>query len=446
MKKTFAILVLCMFMISMIPMAFAENGKNGKYSTQDDEENEIDEPKMMADSEGNTINSIRKAVMAGEREIESLKAEEFRLFQQEQLNKAIELCKETSNDSTKCEEKLQKRTELVQKLQEKDLTRLQKLVELKNKAIERFNEMKDESGFQGFDKDKEFKVRELIKEKKEKSNLNYLNAKARVDEAKAKHLTLKADLAAKLAERKVCKEADDCEEKDKELKIKARDMTSNAADQTIKMLEKVLANVESSEYITEENTIVYKGWLNQEIEDINDVKAKIAALNENSTKEEVNAAMKEMKNAIADAKLVIKSVNARLVNSRMGGVIIKSKYLEVKLNRIMERMTENGKDTTAIQPLVDQFKAKLDTAKAEFQAAQMELDKKVEAKLADTDKKAIDEYVKAAEQHMKLAKQALADAQKILQQIIKSVVSNEGVEELAESNTDAAESAVEGTA
>jgi hypothetical protein len=444
MKKLFTTMVLCVFLFSIVPVAFAANdhvgaGKMKIQAADNETEGEQGSTKLR-----NTFNNIRKAVISEKTKlIKDLKAEDFRQFQKERLQTAVDKCNELDKDTEKCQAKLEKRTELITKLQEKDLARLQKLAEHKAKAAEELQNMTKSEKFKNFDKLKDFKARALGKLDLEKARAKFVNAKEKADEAKEKYNKTKSELKGLSDEEKKCKDDNSCAEVKKKTHAKATEMLTHAADQVLKVIEKLTAKVESAEHLSAEDAAKYKTWLSDETAKINAIKTKISAFNENSTKEEINAAFKELKDAIKETKITIKRVSGALVISRIGGVVVKSKQLEVKLNRIMERMTEAGKDTTTIQPLVDQFNAKLDTAKVEFEAAQDKFDEVRDAKVAEEDQDKVNTIVQAAQEHMKLAKTALAEAQKILQSIVKSVVANNGAEELADNDVDAAEAAAD---
>lgn len=421
MKKIFSIFVMCLFMFSIVPMAFADEDVSNTAVARKVGANQpkVTPRKVTALNKFKQVRGLAVAEQA--KQIKALPTEDFREFQKQRLMIAVDKCNELGKEG--CEVKLQKRVELVSKLQAKDLARVQKLSENRVKAMNKVKELQEDPKFAKFKKDKEFKARELPKVKITNARAKFLKAKEKYAKAKENYDNAKARFQALKSKQPKC-ENDDCPE----LKTNAIEVLLHASDRVLDTLEKLVAKVESAEYLTEEESTKLIEWLNAEILKVQTIRTNVETFTDETPKKEVNAAFKELRQVTVKSKNVMKRVAGKIVNSRIGGIIVRSKQLQVKLNRILERMAENGKDTTAIEPLIEEFNIKLDTAKTDFEAAKTEFDQN---------------KVQEGHRYMVQAKKSLAEAQKTLQQIVRTVVAEDGQEELADSEVDEVEDIVD---
>lgn len=421
MKKIFSIFVMCLFMFSIVPMAFADEDVSNTAVARKVGANQpkVTPRKVTALNKFKQVRGLAVAEQA--KQIKALPTEDFREFQKQRLMIAVDKCNELGKEG--CEVKLQKRVELVSKLQAKDLARVQKLSENRVKAMNKVKELQEDPKFAKFKKDKEFKARELPKVKITNARAKFLKAKEKYAKAKENYDNAKARFQALKSKQPKC-ENDDCPE----LKTNAIEVLLHASDRVLDTLEKLVAKVESAEYLTEEESTKLIEWLNAEILKVQTIRTNVETFTDETPKKEVNAAFKELRQVTVKSKNVMKRVAGKVVNSRIGGIIVRSKQLQVKLNRILERMAENGKDTTAIEPLIEEFNIKLDTAKTDFEAAKTEFDQN---------------KVQEGHRYMVQAKKSLAEAQKTLQQIVRTVVAEDGQEELADSEVDEVEDIVD---
>ncbi|HZX44504.1 MAG TPA: hypothetical protein VFF28_02360, partial [Candidatus Nanoarchaeia archaeon] len=101
---------------------------------------------------------------------------------------------------------------------------------------------------------------------------------------------------------------------------------------------------------------------------------------------------------------------------------VKSKQLEVKLERVLERMEEQGQNTTDIQPVIDRFNAKIESARISYETA---LGKFKQA-INEADAEKAKDLAGEGNGFMKEAQKSLQEAQKVLKEVIQKIKSDGG--------------------
>ena len=415
MKKIYALLVLAIFLISLMPAAVL---------AKEEAKKEIGERAV-----AKTLKAAKEENLSREEVKERLvsKFEDIREHQKEQLMNAVEKCKEKNLTAELCEEKYGKRVELIEKLKEKDLERLKRILENKAKHKEEFSELKNSTEFRGYKERFDYKARVIGKTKLGEAKGRFLDAKEKYSEAKEKYADTGLefqDAKEKIAE---CKDQNttECAQLEDEIRAKAKEHLLNIADVIIENLNKIKTKAESSEDLTEEEAAELIEKIDAQIQEIEDIKAKIEAA---ETKEEITEAAKELKDKWALLKENAEVHAGRVVNARIGGIIVKSKQLEDKLNKVLERMAEKGIDTSPVESLVTEFNAKIDSAAEHYKLA---VEKFEEVKATETPDS---EIINEAQEHMKEAHNALQEAQQILKDITSAIKQSGGEEELEESD------------
>ena len=420
MKKIYALLVLAIFLISLMPAAVLAK----EEAKRDIEKRAIAKTLKVAKEENLSREEVKER-LAG-------KFEDIREHQKEQLMIAVEKCKENNLTAEQCEEKYEKRIELVEKLKEKDLERLKKILENKEEYKEEFNELKNSTEFKGYKERFAYKARIIGKEKLREAKNRFLNAKEKYSETREKYNSTRLEFQEakeKLAE---CKDQNttECAQLEEEIRAKAKEHLLNIADVIIENLNKIKSKAESSEDLTEEDANELIEKIDAQIQEVEDIKAKIEAA---ETKEEITEAAKELKEKWALLKENAEVHAGRVVNARIGGIIVKSKQLEDKLNKVLERMAEKGVDTSSVESLITEFNAKIDSAAEHYKLA---VEKFEEAKATETPGS---ELINEAQGHMKEAHNALQEAQQILKDITSTIKQSGGEEELEESEEEETE-------
>ncbi len=249
-------------------------------------------------------------------------------------------------------------------------------------------------------------------------------AKEKVETARENYQSAKENFKQAKQQSRECadSETDECKQAKKEVKTQSREFLLNAADKILAMLDKIKEKVESSETISEDERSEILGELEAKVTEITDARAVIENLNNESTAEEIKAAAKTIRDSWKETKIVMKKGIGRLLNARIGGIIVKSEQLAAKLEKVITRLNEKGQDTSGAEELLSQFNAKLEEAKTHWQLA-----KEAFAKAVTPTKK--DEQMKEATEHVREAHSSLKEAHQLLKDIVKALKGTKAGEE-----------------
>lgn len=432
MKKFIALLIAVLFVVSLIPVTSAQKNLREKITQGIEERTEEGDAPVIA-----TMNTTR---IEERLRIMAMTAEQIRAHQKEQLMIAVDKCKENNLSAELCEKKLQNRIQLIDKLKEKDLTRLQKIEARKLQKLEELKEFQKDPNLSKYKKAIAFKARKIAQARLTKAKEDYLKAKEKYQEARKNYITAQKRFKEAKIRFKECEgnNTTECNQWREEIKERAKEFLLKTANSILEHLNKIKANIESNEDLSEEEATELLAKIDEMIKEIEDAKSKI----ETSTdKEQIIEAAKTIKQAWSNIRKRLAIHTGRIVNSRIGGIIVKTKQLEIKLERILARMEEKGIDTTEIQTLIDQFNAKINESKINYENA---LDKFKEATSAQ-DVKTAHELAVEGHKLMKAAQKSLQEAQKILRDIVLSIKQAGGEDELTAPEDEAEEEAEEGT-
>lgn len=458
-KALFAVFVMAVFAVSIIPAAFAEDAattdsnsvvvtskptvKELRDNIKADREalkQKIQEKRNSPDFKAKVEKAKEVLKMAPEQrreEVKKLAPEDFREFQKKQLMIAVDKCKDNPNiDAAKCQEKLENRVALVDKLTQKDVERLKKLEERKAEKQKDVEALKKNVAFAKYQVKKEVKAREIAKEKLQEKKEQYKEAEDKFKELKSQEKERNQLLVQVREEMRASCKADanstECTAAREKIRAQAKEVLLKQADQMLESIEKIKAKVDSSEDLSDEEA---QGL----ITNLDDLKTEIetakTAINAAQTQDELIAAAKSLNQAWSKAKPRMKIHAAKVVNARIGGIIVQSKQLEVKLERVMAKMQEKGADTTKVQPLVDKFNADIASAKKSYELAVA----------AYKSNKTDEASVKTAQGYLNDAHKALKDARAVLVDIAKELRAKNSTD-LLEDESEEAEEAVETTA
>ncbi len=414
MKKLGVILLLAMFIIGMMPAAFAAKGpavalggaKIVSTAAADEDVAIPNEEEIAAEPDEDTKMEL---CMAKVKELRPKMAEDRvrtlcrTRFLQQNAGRLVDKAKVIGQDAQRINMKLQE-----------------------------FRQVRSKEAFNKFDKAKNFRARVIDKAKLAKAKVNYAKAKKDFFEAKEKLGRAKIRLEGAKNIRQSCEdpESEECAAAKEELRAAAKEHFTNQADIIIRHLEQIKSRAESSEVISEERAEKIISWADEKIAAFEAIKAEIEAAEDKAA---ILEAAKNLRDEWKDIKQDARSYVGRIVNSRIGGIIVKSKMLEVKLDRTLERMEANGKDTSEIQPLVDEFHAKIEAASVAYEEAMGHFDEAAETTGAERST-----HINAAQASMKDAKKALQEATKILRDIIRQV-RQQGATELQEASEEVEE-------
>ena len=357
---------------------------------------------------------------------------EFRELQKGKLESAVESCK-----TDECKTKIQERLQKVEKLTVKEQEKLQAIEQVRLNKVQNLAALNVKPEFLKYAQSKEFKARVIEKKMLETANTDFLKAKEDLLQSLKDYKEAKLrfqDAKKKLAECKD-KETDECVKLREDITARAKEQLIKSADSILEHLNKLKSKIESNEYADSDEASDMLAKIQEKITAVEEIKNKIQVA---KTKEEVTEAAKELRELWAKSKVRLKEYATRTVNARIGGIIVKSKQLQVKLENILARMTEKGIDTATMQPMIDEFDALIEKARSNYELA---VSKFKEAKAKETPDAAL---IQEAQKYMKDAHSSLKDAQQKLRDIILSIKEKGGDEELNDTELEPAEEVTEG--
>jgi len=268
-------------------------------------------------------------------------------------------------------------------------------------------------------------ARKITKAKLTIAKENYQNAKKRYQTARENYLT--AQNKFKDAKKKIeaCKDqdTDECSQLRDQIRERARESLLKTADRILEHLNKIKAKVDSSEDLSDEEAAEILKKIDEMIQEIEDAKSTIET---SEDKDEILEAAKTIKQSWVRIKKRLAIHTGRIVNARIGGIIVRVKQLETKLEKILDRMEDKGIDTSEVQSLVDEFNVKIEEAQSNYESA---LDKFKEAVSAE-DVETAHELAKEGHRYMKAAHESLKEAQKLLRDIVRSIKQSGGQQDL----------------
>ena len=253
-----------------------------------------------------------------------------------------------------------------------------------------------------------------IKQERQQVKGDYLQAKDKYIEARQIFLEQRQDFIKERMKLLNCtdNETSDCKDARAQIKVKALSYLAGIADVVLESLNNAKARVEASNMSDKEDVLA---TLDERITAVEDAKATIE--NSNST-QEIKDAIKDIRKAWVDTKPVLKGAVDKVVNERIGGIIVQSERLSAKLDKIITRLESKGYNTTNASALVADFKAKIAEAKTHYEAAKSKFNAK---------------DIEAGHAAMVKAHQNLKEARVILKEIV-SAIKGENAKALDETN------------
>lgn len=408
-KKIGALFIMAMFIISMVPFALAEkpSDKGNKMLEVNAEGDGAD------DNEGVEIFDIEDIIKESEPKRVGLCVEKLKKdFPKVLPEKAQAFCdKEFKGKmlgfSKVFNEKFKEKAKEYKSFKEKNGKRM----EIAKEKLERAKEMFAEA-----------------KEKYNKAKENLEKSKEKFENAKSLYRACNTNATS-----------EECVKAKEDVKESWREKLLSTADIIIEHFQKLKSKTESNDRLNEEEQNKTIVWIDAKIAEANTIKAEI----ENAqTKDELVAAAKKLQSLWENSKVKAKGYAGRVVTDKFAGILQQSKQLEVKLDRVLEKMDSNGKDTAEVKDLVDKFHADINDAETHFDAAKVKFLNMEDAK--DTDAPSDYETLKdEAQNEITEAKKSLDSARDTLRQILEKVRAADGTEELASTTDDEVEEAAE---
>jgi len=202
------------------------------------------------------------------------------------------------------------------------------------------------------------KVSEIALENIKRARENYLNARERYEEAKEKAKENKEKIKELKEELKKCKddESDECSTVRNEAKNETKEFLGRSADAIIAALERVKARVQESDRFTEEEKAEMTSEIDAKIKEIEEAKASI----ENATTgKEIKEVAKKINAAWKNTKPKLEKNSHKTAIARFGNVAEKFEKVSSRLESAINKLAEEGKDTTELNTLKDNYNIKV---------------------------------------------------------------------------------------
>jgi chromosome segregation ATPase len=274
------------------------------------------------------------------------------------------------------------------------------------------------------------RLRAKIKEEVRDLKVKAVDMRAKIADVRAAYLSEKAKFMKVKNEYLNCTDLDreECKTKREDLRKNSKPYLLNAADLVLRELENLKNTVSSSQELTNDEIAKIVADIDAKISEVSDAKAVIENLGDNSTREEVNDAAKTIRKAWLDAKASLKLHLSQLVVAKLGNIIEKTETLEAKLQNIRDKLSEKGKDVSALDAKLSEFSAKVDLAKEKYTAAR--------EKLMAAEPGNMGEVAKEVHQLFTESKQALKDARSLLREVVSEIKHlNQGNLDVKDTNT-----------
>lgn len=281
--------------------------------------------------------------------------------------------------------------------------------------------------------------RTIIKERLEQARANYQIAKERYQNARERYQNAKQNIDDIRAKVQACKNDDssDCSQIRRQVKSNSKDFLSSSADKILEVLEKIKSKVESSEDLSEEDAQEILDDIDAKIAEVEDAKSVIENLNNESSSEDIKAAVQTIRDAWKDTRLTMKWSVGRLLNGRISTILANSERLGEKLQDMITKLEEKGYDATDLNGLMDDYNANIEEAKNNYDLAK---EKYQEAKTVQD----YDEVLREANDYIKQAHERLKLAHKTVKEIVQQIREKAGSLEEAEAGTDSEDNINEG--
>ena len=453
MRKTIALAIIAIFIFSLVPLAFAEEGSKDDTRTEIKTKEEIKSNVLKARAEmkvkseekrkGNIerLKSLKEGQRANIEALESEKLDKISNLNEERLHKIAELDKRQ-----------------IERLASLNIKNLEKIAELKTERLERISKLNEDKieRLAELDKDKLEKVSDLNETEIEKfSTLNRAELK---DMAKLDKERMKAELKAlKLVNVKNAGDLDKRKisdsdlvqlrekfDKEKEKFNKAKDNLNDArnklkgakdkkdekatfenarsyllgtSDALITHLEKIKIKVQESKNIQGDIVSKIVAEIDAQVAEINSIKADVQAA---TTKEQLKDDAKKLRTKWDRLKHLIRLHAERVVAARVEGVINRGIVLEKKLDNVLAKAKEKGIEVN-VSAEISTFSEKIATAKDKYTQAQAKLSSLLDLKAGNATNEQIKATADEANSLLKEARDAIKEAHDILKTIVKKI-------------------------
>ncbi len=158
----------------------------------------------------------------------------------------------------------------------------------------------------------------------------------------------------------------ECEQYRERAREYAKNALEKMAETELNILDRLAAQAEQNEDLTEQELQEILDDIDAKKLEINDA---LAALDSAETKDEIKEAGQTIIDLWKEIRQRFVVHEYRLVKANVGGILLRAKVLDRKLDRLLAYYREKDMNTSEIQPLVDDYSALVESAREKFAQA-----------------------------------------------------------------------------
>lgn len=276
--------------------------------------------------------------------------------------------------------------------------------------------------------------RQIARQMLEAAKQRYAAARERYSNAKEAYAQARSRLNQTREAYKSCarSETEECENIRKETKANSKQFLLKTVERIESMIEKLKEKIESTEYINNEVAEERTEALEARIAELEEAKAAVEGLTDESTPAEIRDVLSQIKNSWRNTKSDMEQSVGRLMNAKIGGVVVKAEQLSKRLEIAKNKLAEQGQDTAELEGLIEEFNANVDSAKESYAFAREEHTNAANAASGSEASQAMQN----ANRHMQQARNELQEAHAVLAKITRQIRSMNGQDELEEAEAE----------
>lgn len=193
----------------------------------------------------------------------------------------------------------------------------------------------------------------------------YVKAKRNFHEARADYREKRDRFRQARSEVRKCRgdDSEKCDAHRKDMRREAPKFLLKAADTVLHTLERVKAKIDESD-VDDEKKAELLADLDERIAAIEDAATTIEGMDEDTPKEDVQEAANTIREEWTKSRHLLRRAVNHVVNAKLGNIVHRADKLAEKLGKIRDRLEAKGHDVSAIDSALADFEAKLDEAKS----------------------------------------------------------------------------------
>lgn len=440
MKKTIALTIMAIFILSLVPLAVADTDVAVNSDTSVDSETSTG----TSDSSNVQVSS-RTSVRASAEIKENAKdrLEKMRENNEKRLEKIAELDQKQRERLAKLEvksfEKIsQLKGDRLERLANLSSEKLQRIAELDQEKLEKISEL-NRSDIQKFSELNRARIKELAKmdfqtlkmelkgikmlkvrdardlDERNLSQSVILKARADFESAKEKFKESKDDLEGAREKLKKSQEKHD----DNATIENARDYLLKVSDALVSHLEKIKAKVQENSNIEANVSARIVAEIDAQIADINSIKADVQSA---TTKQQIKEDASKLRKKWNTLQHLIELYSKRVVSARVEGIVNQGLVLEKRLDHILQEAKDKNISIN-ISAEVDLFSQKIAESKGKYIQAQAKLSEALNLRAGGepADSSKIKALTDEANQLLKESRELIKQAHDELKIIVKEI-------------------------